>query len=153
LLFANSSGLVRRRAAGTFVFYCAYYNVRDFQKKSMVRCMALGKLRAPECLQLNFHFLGIDDSAFVSDLDEPEDSIYVALGSDLFRCGADGGSSWFYRNRSCGGRRGQDPFLYLCHFVRFVFVGPRCAQTLSQADKGWVVLINKVEAWECEAER
>lgn len=39
--------------------------------------MALGKLRAPECLQLNFHFLGIDDSAFVPDLVEPEDSIML----------------------------------------------------------------------------
>src|SRR5216683_865171 len=87
--------------------------------------------------------LGIDGCAFVPDLDEPEDSNYVALGSDLFRCGTDGGSSWFYRNRSCGGRRGQDPFLYLCHFVRSVFVGPRCAQTLSRADKGWVVLVTK----------
>jgi hypothetical protein len=89
----------------------------------------------------------------VLDLDEPEDSIYVALGSDLFRRGTDGGGSWFYWNRSCGSRRGQDPFLYLCHFVRFVFVGPRCAQTLSQADKGSVVLVTKGEPRECEAER
>jgi uncharacterized membrane protein YtjA (UPF0391 family) len=40
--------------------------------------MALGKLRAPECLQLNFSLLlGIDDSALVPDLDEPEDSIML----------------------------------------------------------------------------
>src|SRR6266436_8745151 len=97
--------------------------------------------------------LGIDGCAFVPDLDEPEDSIYVALGTDLFPSGTDGGSSWFYRYRSCGGRRGQDPFLYLCHFIRSVFVGPRCAQTLSRADKRSVVSVIKVEAPECEAER
>src|SRR6266436_8901164 len=98
--------------------------------------------------------LGIDiAAAFVPDHDEPEDSIYVALGSDLFRRGTDSGSSWLYWNRSCGGRRGQDPFLYLCHFVRSVFVGPRCAPTLSRADKRSVVSVIKVEAPECEAER
>jgi uncharacterized membrane protein YtjA (UPF0391 family) len=32
-------------------------NASNFQKKSMVRCIALGKLRAPEYMQLNFHFL------------------------------------------------------------------------------------------------
>ena len=40
--------------------------------------MALGKLRAPECLQLNFILLGIDDSEWWFPIyDEPEDSIML----------------------------------------------------------------------------
>src|SRR6266478_8938131 len=70
--------------------------------------------------------------AFVPDLSDTEDSIHVALGSDLFCCGLDGGSSWFYWNRSRCGRRRQNPFLYLRHLVRSVFVGTRRAETLAQ---------------------
>jgi uncharacterized membrane protein YtjA (UPF0391 family) len=40
--------------------------------------MALGKLRAPECLQLNFHFSwDLTIARLVPDLDEPEDSIML----------------------------------------------------------------------------
>jgi uncharacterized membrane protein YtjA (UPF0391 family) len=40
--------------------------------------MALGKLRAPECLQLNFHFsCDLTIARLVPDLDEPEDSIML----------------------------------------------------------------------------
>ena len=40
--------------------------------------MALGKLRAPECLQLNFHFSWeLTAAGLLPDLDEPEDSIML----------------------------------------------------------------------------
>jgi uncharacterized membrane protein YtjA (UPF0391 family) len=40
--------------------------------------MALGKLRAPECLQSNFHFSwDLTIARLVPDLDEPEDSIML----------------------------------------------------------------------------
>src|ERR1700752_2949807 len=117
----------------TSSIYYSYKNTFNSPREISGPLYGFGKLCAPQCPQFDFHFSCgnlTNPAAFVPRSWRFGGFNDVALGSHLLCRGLIGGSSWFYWNRYCGGRCGQDSLLYFCDSVRLVVVGTCRAPTL-----------------------